>query len=257
MAAAAPAWTRWLPCSVAHLKVVADQDRFPHRLWDTLPVPWDSPVWCDPGDVADWIARAQQAHLPEEADEAEQHARARYDQIVEARSARITLFTDMCRRADLATPCTVRELLTCLVGFGLFELEHDDGELWVRPRLFRNPLDVLPFTEDEAADEARAQCVDRAIGTAIALRQLAEKGGEQGGEHRTVSITLPALAAEAGLSTGQLRHALGFLIEIRQVELGADPTTVAADAPLTVRLEWPDFAYQFPFDELPAPEHAL
>jgi hypothetical protein len=252
----APGWTRWLPCAVAHLRIVADPAGFPRSVWSELPepMPWDNLAWCDPGAVDEWVAQARAGCSGETARLAEQHAREAYETGVTLRTARAGLFADMCRRQGLAVPHTVAELLLCLLGFGLFEAyPGTDGQEWLAPRLDRNPLDVLPLTEEEMVVEARAQHEDRIGLTGIALRKLAEDVPATG-DRRSVTISLPELAAFADLPIGQVCEALRSLAA--ELDLRAEPDA-SSTAPITLELPWSAFEWQFRFDEPPAPEHAL
>jgi Family of unknown function (DUF6042) len=265
-AAMAPSWIRWLPCSISQLRIVADPYRFSRDAWDALPdpMPWDEPVWCDPGDIADWIAQAATQHGPGEEAIAELHAREHYEQAVELRSARIELFGTMCRRAGVAVPHTLGELLACLAEFGLFHLEVDEAHHeWLYPRLWLNPVDVLPLTADEAAVEVRTQLEERGVLAAIGLRRLAEEADIEGTGRRTITASLRAIADAADLPVGQTRDAVAVLAREREIELTgpdidlAGLESVGLDTPILVQVEWPDFADAFGFDELPAPEHMI
>ncbi|MFI6761917.1 hypothetical protein ACIBF5_22525 [Micromonospora sp. NPDC050417] len=252
-AALMPSWIRWLPCSFVYLTVVPASVPFRRSAWSDL-VPWDDALWCDPGDVEDWVARSRQRHPRRDAAHAERHAREHYDWMVEVRGARIELFGEMCRRQDLPMPHTVEELLPCLSGFGLFELDHHGGadDPWIRPRLERDPLDVLPLSFEERELEARAQRDDRAVLLAIAVRQLAQRTRRRW-RRRVVGTSVTGLAAQAGLSVEQTRQALGDLGEI--ADLGLDWRD--RDERIRLTVPWPDFRLRFPFTELPAPEHAV
>jgi hypothetical protein len=273
-AAMAPSWIRWLPCSISHLRVVADPYRFRRDAWDALPdpMPWDEPVWCDPGDIADWIAQATTQHGPGQEAIAELHAREHYEQAVELRSARIELFASMCHRAGVAVPHTLGELLACLVALGLFHLELDDDQQeWLYPRLWLNPVDVLPLTADEAATEVRTQHEERGVIAAIGLRRLAEEAetaetaetaaGSSG--RRTIVASLRAIADAADLPVGQARDAVAVLAREGEIELAGPDLdavglqAVGLDAPIAVDVDWPEFADAFAFEELPAPEHMI
>jgi hypothetical protein len=262
----APSWIRWLPCSIAQLRIVADPFRFRRDAWEALPdpMPWDEPVWCDPGDIADWISQALTQHGPGEEEMAELHAREHYDQAVQLRSARIELFASMCHRAGVAVPHTLGELLACLIALGLFRLEVDDAQQeWLYPRLWLNPVDVLPLTAEEAATEVLTQHEERGVLAAIGLRRLAEEAeaaeGEGGGEgRRTIVASLHAIADAADLPVGQTREAIGVLVREHEIELaGVDLDRVDLNTPLTVEVDWPEFADAFAFEELPAPEHMI
>jgi len=253
----APSWARWLPCAVADLRIVPSDEWFPRRAWDDAPepFPWDEAAWCDPGDVDDWIAQAREHHAESDAGLAEQHAREHYAEMLNLRTARISLFTQVCQRSEVAVPHTVRELLECLIGLGLYEAEDRAGEQWLLPRLDLNPLDLLPLTEEEAAAEARGQVADRISLAGIALRELADdQGGPDTGE-RQVTTTLRELGDVAGMPAAQARIALDELAGSLDLKVSGVDGPVAG--PLRVTLPWPEFADQFPFDELPGPEHAI
>lgn len=248
-----PSWIRWLPCSFVYLTVVPDPVPFRRSAWNGL-VPWEDALWCDPGDVDDWVDRSRHRHPRREAAHAELHAREHYDWMVEVRGARIELFGEMCRRRDLPVPHTVSELLSCLAGFGLFDLDHRDAgdDPWVRPLLDRDPMDVLPLSSEERQLEARAQRDDRAVLVAIAVRRLAQRTRRRW-RRRVVGTTLGGLAELANLPAEQTRLALTDLGEI--ADLGLDWRDRDERVRLTV--PWPDFRLRFPFNELPAPEHAV
>ncbi|MEV0734044.1 hypothetical protein [Polymorphospora sp. NPDC050346] len=246
-----PSWIRWLPCAHAYLTVVPDSGRFPRSTWDAV-VPWDDPVWCDPGDIEDWMGRA--ARRPgRRAEPAERQIRARYAQVLALRETRIDVFADMCRRRDLPVPHTVTELLTCLAGLGLFDLDGATGDPWVRPHLDRDPLDVLPLSPPESDLERLAQRDDRAVQVAIAVRRLAVRTRRRWPRRRTVGTTFGAVAGLAGVTPQETRQALDDLAGL--AGLRADP----GDRPDAVRITvpWPEFGQRFPFSELPAPEHAI
>jgi hypothetical protein len=174
--------------------------------------------------------------------------------MVEVRGARIELFGEMCRRLDLPIPHTVGELLPCLAGFGLFEIDYDGGtdDPWVRPRLDRDPLDVLPLSAEERDLEARAQRDDRAVLVAIAVRRLAQRTRRRW-RRRVVATNLAGLAEVSGLPPELTRLALTDLGEI--ADLGLDWR--GGDGRVRLTVPWPDFRLRFPFNELPAPEHAV
>jgi hypothetical protein len=243
-----PSWIRWLPCSFAYLTVVPDQRRFSREAWSMLP--WDKAVWCDPGSVDDWVAQAQRHHSRREADHAELQAREHYDRVVRVRAARVELFTEMCRRRGLPVPHTLEELLSCLVGFELFEM---DGE-WLTPRLERNPIEVLPLAAHEITDEERAQRDDRTVLVAITLRALAERTRPRW-RCRQVTTDLRAFAVALGSPEAEVRRALARLGEIAGAQF--DPPLATARDRVRVTVPWPEFARRFPFDDLPAPEHAV
>jgi hypothetical protein len=245
-----PSWIRWLPCAFAYLTVVPEQQPFRRSDWDPV-VPWSDLLWCDPGDVEDWVTRAQRRQPRRESTHAELHAREHYDWMVRVRAERIELFGEMCRRSALPVPHTVEELLSCLAGFGLFELDGD-SDPWVRPRLDRDPLEILPLSVEEIELEARAQRDDRTVLVAIAVRRLAERTRRRW-RRRVVNTSLTGLARVAGVSVGETRRSLTELGEI--ADLGIEER--AGDDWLRLSLPWPDFQHRFPFSELPAPEHAV
>lgn len=255
-----PAWSRWLPCTVALLRVVPDPHRFPVPAWDELAdvFEWDSPAWCDPGDPEDWIAKAAAGHGPGEEELAAEHAREHYDARVKLRAERIDVFTRVCHRAGIAPPATVTQLLECLVAFGLYGREESDGQQWLLPRLWRNPLDVLPFTREEAAEEASGQHRERAMLTGAGLRRLALADTTRPADAETVTVaaTLRAIGEHAGIAPGQTRAGLTLLAGEEMVYLDdVDPDQVDLDTPVKVRLPWEPFERFFDFEELPAPEH--
>lgn len=213
-------------------------------------LPWEKAVWCDPGSVDDWVAQSQRHHPRRDADHAELHAREQYDRVVRVRAARVELFAEMCRRRGLPVPHTLEELLSCLVGFGLFEM---DGE-WLAPRLDRNPLEVLPLAGDEIVSEERAQRDDRTVLVAITVRELAERTRPRW-RRRQVTTDLRALAVALRMPEAEVRRALAQLVEIAGVQV--DPPPYAARDRVRVTVPWPAFARRFPFDDLPAPEHAV
>lgn len=243
-----PSWIRWLPCSFAYLTVVPDQHGFSRKAWSMLP--WDKAVWCDPGSVDDWVAQAQSHHPRREADHAELQAREHYDRVVRVRAARVELFTEMCRRRGLPVPHTLEELLSCLVGFGLFEM---DGE-WLTPRLEQNPIEVLPLAGNEIVDEERAQQDDRTVLVAITVRALAERTRPRW-RRRQVTTDLRAFAAALRMPEGEVRRSLARLVEVAGVHV--HPPPFAARDRVRLTIPWPAFARRFPFDDLPAPEHAV
>jgi len=243
-----PSWIRWLPCSFAYLTVVPDQLRFSREAWSTLP--WDKAVWCDPGSVDEWVTKAQRHHPRREADHAELQAREHYDRVVRVRAARVELFTEMCRRRGLPVPYTLEELLSCLVGFGLFEV---DGE-WLTPHLDRNPVEVLPLAGAEIVNEERAQRDDRTVLVAITVRELAERSRPRW-RRRQVATDLRALAAALSMPEAEVRRALTQLGELAGLQV--DPPPAVARDRVRITVAWPSFARRFPFDDLPAPEHAV
>jgi hypothetical protein len=247
-------WVRWLPCSFAYLTVVPDRHRFLRSDWEPV-LPWDAATWCDPGDVKEWVHRAQRRYPRRAADHAELDAREHYDKVIEVRAARIELFAEMCRRRGLPVPHTLRELFSCLVGFGLFDETPATGDdTWVVPKLTLNPLDVLPLDDRESAAERRAQQDDRTVLAAIAVRQLARRS-IPGWRRRSVTTSLSALGARIGAPAEEVRRALAELSEV--ANLSVDIPAAAPDAALRITIGWPDFARHFPFDDLPAPEHAV
>lgn len=251
-AALMPSWIRWLPCAFAYLTVVPNDGPFRRSAWDPV-VPWDEAAWCDPGDLDDWVARARQRRRWEQGD-AEERARRHYEWILRVRAARIELFTEMCRRQSVPIPHTVSELLVCLAGFGLFDLDHSDSrdDPLIRPRLDRDPMTVLPLTEAERELEARAQRDDRAVLIAIALRRLAQRSRRRW-RRRVVRTSASGLAAAAGVSAEQVRQGLRDLADVAALSVeGEEPGGL-----LRVTVPWPDFRVRFPFSELPAPEHAV
>lgn len=253
-AALTPSWTRWLPCAFAYLTVVPDHAWFRRSAWSAR-VPWEASAWCDPGSVDDWVARARRRHSSRDAEHAERHAREHYAWMIRVRATRIELFDQMCQRRRLPVPHTVGELLYCLAGFGLFELTDDGvGDPWVRPRLHRNPLDVLPLSVSERDQELRAQRDDRAVLVAIAIRRLAQRTRRRW-RRRVVRTTLTTLAGTAGVTVEQARTSLADLGEM--VRLGVEIGDRGDDDALWLSVPWPEFRLHFPFAELPAPEHAI
>lgn len=254
-----PSWSRWLPCSVQLLRVVPDAHRFPRRAWDEGPAQfdWNAPVWCDPGDPDDWVARATARHAPGDEELAARHAREDYDTRVKIRAERIELFTKMCRRAGILPPATLSQLLDCLLGLDLYRQRQTDSDPELRPRLWRNPLDVLPFNQEEALEEASHQQRERAMLAGAGLRRLAHADNPRPTDAGSVTVTvaLRAVAEAAHLPAGQVRPALALLASDEMVDFsGADPNQVGLDTPVEVRLPW-HFGHAFNFEELPPPEH--
>lgn len=243
-----PSWIRWLPCSFGYLTVVPDPDRFSRTAWSMLP--WDRPVWCDPGSVDDWVARAQRRHPRRAAEHAELEAREHYDKVLLVRAARIELFTEMCRRRELPVPHTLGELLNCLAALGLFRM---DGE-WIQPRLDQNPIDVLPLVGEEVAHEEQAQQDDRTVLVAITVRELAQRSRARW-RRRLVRTDITALARVLRMPVGEIRRALTQLGEL--TGLVTEPAPAVAEDQVRITVAWPDFGRRFPFDDLPAPEHAI
>lgn len=253
-----PSWARWLPCSVHSLRIVPDQHRFPRQAWDQLSdaLLWDDPAWCDPGDPDDWIAQAVASHDAGEAEHAAQHARDHYDARVTIRAERIELWTTMCQRAELPPPSTLSQLLECLIGLGLYATESVDGEPWLRPMLWRNPLEVLPFTFEEAADEAISQQYDRALLAGAGLRRCSSPPDDTTSDAVTVTASLREIGRHAEIPAGQVRAALALLATNQMADTpDADPGSVDLDTPISVRVPWPHYARTFDFEQLPGPEH--
>lgn len=270
-AALMPSWIRWLPCSHAYLTAVPDQRRFRRSVWDGV-VPWDQAAWCDPGDVEDWVERAKKRHPKDQAEHAEEYARQHYARAVTLRANRIEKFTEICRRQGLAAPHTLGELFRCMVDFGLFELEEtSDGDPWVRPHLTKNPLDVLPFFEDERESERRAQDSDWMVLAAITLRRKAESRLRPPRRRRTVRTTLTKLTAavskvaEIEVEPAVVERALRGLAGESSITVDGLPdesspatdTGAGAEQPLRIGLDWPEFAHAYPYEDLPAPEHGV
>lgn len=254
-AALNPSWIRWLPCAFAYLTVVPDQQPFRRSTWDGV-VPWGDPAWCDPGDVEEWVVRARGRRPRRDPAPAELHAREHYDWILRVRAARIELFGEMCRRSSLPVPHTVGELFSCLAGLGLVELDSDGeggaADPWVRTRLDRDPLEVLPLSAPERELEERAQRDDRAVLVAIAVRRLAQRSRRRW-RRRVLGTSVAGLAALAGVSSEQAREALTDLSETTQLQIEEHDD----EGWLRLTVPWPDFRLRFPFAELPAPEHAV
>lgn len=251
-AATHPSWIRWLPCALAYLTLVPHPRRFRRSAWGDV-VPWDDPAWCDPGDIAEWVTRARQRQPWRGAEHAEQLARARYAQVVRVRETRVELFTEMCRRRDVAAPHTVTELLACLAGLGLFDLDGDPEDPWVRPHLDLDPLDVLPLSSQEYDLEELAQRGDRTVQVAIAVRRLALRTRRRWPRRRTVATTLGTLARLAEVTREEAGRALADLAGV--AGLRTDPASPPDSVRITVT--WPDFRQRFPYAELPAPEHDI
>jgi hypothetical protein len=144
----------------------------------------------------------------------------------------------------------LEELLSCLVGFGLFEM---DGE-WLTPRLEQNPIEVLPLAGNEIVDEERAQQDDRTVLVAITVRALAERTRPRW-RRRQVTTDLRAFAAALRMPEGEVRRSLARLVEVAGVHV--HPPPFAARDRVRLTIPWPAFARRFPFDDLPAPEHAV
>ncbi|WP_157546824.1 DUF6042 family protein [Hamadaea tsunoensis] len=254
-----PSWVRWLPCAVASLRVVPAEDptgdAFPRRWYDhpALDLPWDDPVWCDPGPVEEWIEQSRGAS-------SEADARAHYARVIQARTRRIDIFTECCARSDVPVPLNLRQLVDCLVGLGvLWEFEGADGTPWITANFAANPLDLLALTPQEAADEASAQILERGVLAGIGLRRLAEQQAPEGGG-QTVWLTLRQLGDEIDLTPAAARLALG-LIASEEHWISVDPhvdlQSVKLDQPFVVKADHDRLALVYDMDELIAPEHLI
>lgn len=255
-----PSWVRWLPCAVASLRVVPEEAadggvvRFP-RSWYDLPelgLPWDEPVWCDPGPVQEWIEQSPGC--------SEAEVQAHYAQVVDARTRRIETFTECCDRASVAVPLTLRELVDCLIALGLIdEATGPGGERWLTVQFAANPLDVLALTPEEAAEEAAAQMLERGVLAGIGLRRLAEEQRLDGGG-RMVWLTLRRLGEQTGLTAAAARMALA-LIAAEESWISVDPKvdlrTIGQDRGFLVFAEHAKLAQVYDMDELVAPEHMI
>ncbi|MGH3739017.1 MAG: DUF6042 family protein [Micromonosporaceae bacterium] len=257
-----PAWARWLPCSVHWLRIVPHPDRFPRTAWDEIPeIEWDAPAWCDPGDPDDWVANSlkrRDTSDPDDADHVAEHAREHYEQAVTLRAERIEQFNQMCVRAAAAPPATVDRLLECLITLGGYERHELEGEEWLAPRLWRNPIDVLAFTAEEAGAEAANQHHERALLVAAGLRRLilAEHAPDPEAEWIEVPVTTHGIAEHARVTAGTVPGALELLAGQEMVDPGGlDLNTLRPDTPVTLRVPWAQFEPFFDFEELPAPEH--
>lgn len=258
-----PAWVRWLPCAIASLRVVpAEADAFPGTWWDQpeLETPWDEPIWCDPGSLEEWIESSTLDSSPDLVDAAAKLAESHYDEIIAARSKRIDTFTSLCRAAGVPVPLTLRQLLDCLIALGLFDsFTGDDGESWVAGNLDINPLDLLSFTQAEAADEAAVQQVERGVLAGIGLRRAAEAlGPDAPPDH--VRLTLRELGDFADLPPLAVRRALAVIAgpdEWISVDSDVDLETVGLDTPITIHAEYARLATVYEMDELQAPEHMI
>lgn len=251
-----PSWVRWLPCAVASLRLIpADEaltDSYPRRWYDHpgLKLPWEEPVWCDPGPVEEWIDQSTGPAAD---------ARAHYDAVVQARTRRIEVFTECCRRAGIGVPLTLRQLVDCLVALGvLWEMDGPDGQPWLTSNFAANPLDVLALTPQEAAEEAHAQFLERGVLAGIGLRRLAQEQSPDGWG-TSVWLTLRRLGEEIDLSPAAARFALGLVTgqENWITVIGVDLKTVGLDQPFTVRADHSRLARVYDMDELIAPEHML
>ncbi|NUT34156.1 MAG: hypothetical protein HOV79_13905 [Hamadaea sp.] len=269
-----PSWVRWLPCAVASLRVVPDglddggPIRFPRSWYESpeLGLPWDEPVWCDPGPVEEWIEQSPGC--------SEAEVRAHYAQVVEARTRRIETFTECCDRAAVAMPLTLRELVDCLIALGLLDQEiGPGGEPWLTVQFAANPLDVLALTPEEAAEEAAAQMLERGVLAGIGLRRLAEEQRRSGpsmtpaelpapgsGGRRLVWLTLRRLGERTGLTPAAARMALA-LIAAEESWISIDPKTdlhaIGQDQGFLVFAEHARLAQVYDMDELVAPEHMI
>jgi hypothetical protein len=262
-----PAWIRLLPCSIELFRVVPSLGPFPASWWDDAMEGedlWSEPVWCDPGDVDEWIAEAREHLHDTSAEVIEKEVREEYDRATRERSERIDRFTRACARAGLPVPHTVRELFEFLLAIGLYRGDRDNrGRLWVVPQLYTNPLDVLAFDKVEAAEESADQRNDYEELTAIAIRRvggidydLDEEGRPSlpGGWARA-DVSLSALSEEVDVPAQVLR---GMLLELKidgDVRCGVDLETIGL-ADLFELEASEDLLGAYPNDELLPPEHA-
>lgn len=251
-----PSWVRWLPCAVASLRIVpADEalaEAYPRGWYEhpALKLPWDDPVWCDPGPVEEWIEQS-----PGNAAD----ARAHYEAVLQARTRRIEIFTECCTRAGVAVPLNLRQLVDCLIALGvLWEVDGPDGRPWLAANFAANPLDVLALTAQEAAEEAAAQIMERGVLVGIGLRRLAEEQSPDGGGS-SVWLTLRRLGEEIELTPAAARLALALTVEQERwiSVVGVDLATVGLDEPFAVQADHVRLAQVYDMDELIAPEHLL
>ncbi|GAB3226563.1 hypothetical protein GCM10027447_16870 [Glycomyces halotolerans] len=263
-----PAWIRLMPCSIELFRTVPQLDPFPASWWaDVFPDDdiWNEPVWCDPGDVDDWIAEAREHNYGASPEVVEKEAREEYDRATAQRSERITTFTTHCERSGLPVPHTVRDLLEFLLAIGLYRGEHRDGQLYVAPQLYINPFDVLTFDKLGAIEEAADQRGDLEELTAIAIRRA---GGveyefdDEGhfslpgdAESVIVTLTLAALSDESDVPPQVIRGMLMELAEDGDVVSSADLATVGISEEFDLTAS-DDLLGGYPNDELLPPEHA-
>ncbi|MFC4334012.1 DUF6042 family protein [Salininema proteolyticum] len=271
-----PGWVRWLPCSIELFRVVPHLDPFPAGWWDavqslddmerpeTQTDLWSQPVWCDPGDIEEWISTSQQdfAHL--DPDLVEQQVRDAYEHSMQLRSERIQRLADMCARMEVPVPHTRRDLLEFLIAIGLYRRIEGprSDENWVVPQLYINPLDILPLNGDESIDEATEQREDYEELCVIALRKL---GGIEFGQDTTGDYTLPSDSERVRVSIDQIaEHAeiptpvvRGVLMELQEdghVKTGAELKSV----PFTQEVDYTvasALLLDYPNDWLAPPEH--
>ncbi len=251
-----PSWVRWLPCAVASLRLVpADEaltEAYPRRWYDHpgLELPWEDPVWCDPGPVEEWIEQSAGSAAD---------ARAHYNAVVQARTRRIEVFTECCARAGVGVPLTLRQLVDCLIALGvLWEVDGPDGRPWLTSNFAANPLDVLALTPQEAAEEAHAQFLERGVLAGIGLRRLAQEQSADG-RGTSVWLTLRRLGEEIDLTPAAARFALGLIVSQESwiSVTSVDINTVGLNEPFTVRADHARLAQVYDMDELIAPEHML
>ncbi len=257
-----------MPCSIELFRTVPSLSPFPATWWsDAFPDEdiWNEPVWCDPGDVDDWIAEAREHNYGASPEVVEKEAREEYDRATGERSDRIATFTAHCERSGLPVPHTVRDLLEFLLALGLYRSEQRHGKLYVAPQLYTNPFDVLAFGKLEAIEEAADQRGDLEELTAIAIRRVGgveyefdEEGRFSlpgGAESVTVSVSLEALADHADLPPQVVRGMLMELAEDGDVAAEVDIATVPIGEVFALTAS-DDLLGGYPNDELLPPEHA-
>lgn len=263
-----PAWIRLMPCSIELFRTVPSLNPFPASWWaEIFPEDdiWNEPVWCDPGDVDDWIAEAREHHYGASPEVIEKEAREEYDRATAERSERIAKFTTHCERTGLPVPHTVRDLLEFLLALGLYRGETRDGQLFVAPQLYTNPFDVLAFDKLEAIEEAADQRGDLEELTAIAVRRVGGVEYEFDDEGRfalpggastvTVTVDLLSLGDDAGVPPQIIRGMLMELAEDGDVSASIDIGTVPLGERFTLTAS-EDLLAGYPNDELLPPEHA-
>jgi hypothetical protein len=89
---------------------------------------------------------------------------------------------------------------------------------------------------------------------AITVRELAERSRPRWGR-RQVAADLRAFAAALRMPVVEVRRALAQLGELAGLQV--DPPPDVARDRVRITVAWPSFARRFPFDDLPAPEHAV